>query len=371
MSPGAPAREPGDAAQRLESARRRIDQLDDELVRVAAERVAAAAEAGRAKAQLGQSLVDFQRERDVMDRVRAAAQRHGLDATVAEDLVVRLVLASTSRQESDRLAAAATGRGRQAVVVGGAGRMGRWLVRFLQGAGYQAHVLDPAQPSQQQAAASLLPTADLVLLAVPPSQVSKMYDSWCAAPPRGVVADLCSVKSPVLPALRRLAAAGARVGSFHPMFGPSTTVLRGSDVVLCRTGDAQAEATLRSLFAPTSARLVEVDLEQHDRLMAEVLTLAHATAIAFAASLDDAPPGTQSTTFRKLRDVAVSVVVESPQVYYEIQSGNPHSEAALARLESTVAHLRRLVAAKDADGFRRLLEQGKERLSGGAAGGAR
>lgn len=351
--------------ERLEAARRRIDRLDDELVRIAAERVAAAAEAGLAKAELGQSLVDFQRERDVMERVRLTAKRHGLDATVAEDLVVRLVLASTTRQETDRLAAAATGRGRQAVVVGGAGRMGRWVVRFLQGAGYQAHVLDPAHPTGN-AAAEHVATADLVLLAVPPSQAAALYQSWIPSPPKGVVADLCSVKSPVVPALRKLAAAGGKVGSFHPMFGPSTTVLRGSDIVLCRTGDATAEATLRSLFAPTSARLVEVDLDEHDRLMAQVLSLAHATAIAFASSLDDAPPGTQSTTFRKLRDVAVSVVVESPQVYYEIQSGNPHSEAALKRLEDAVARLRRLVQAKDADGFRELLGEGRRRLAGGA-----
>ncbi|MEA3166784.1 MAG: chorismate mutase / prephenate dehydrogenase, partial [Thermoplasmata archaeon] len=206
--------------------------------------------------------------------------------------------------------------------------------------------------------------ADLVLLAVPPSQAVQLYDAWCKAPPRGVVADLCSVKSPLVPALRRLAAAGAKVGSFHPMFGPSTTVLRGSDVVLCRTGNAAAEATLRSLFSLTSARIVEVDLEQHDRLMADVLTLAHATAIAFAASLDDAPPGTQSTTFRKLRDVAVSVVVESPQVYYEIQSGNPHSDAALARLEASVVRLRKIVADRDPAAFRCLMEEGRRRLAG-------
>ena len=352
------------AADRLEKARQRIDDLDAELVRVAAARVAAAAEAGRAKAELGQSVVDFRRERDVMERVREAAYKNGLDATVAEDLVVRLILASTSRQETDRLAAAATGRGRHAVVVGGAGRMGRWIVRFLEGAGFQAHVLDPALPATQDSASRRLADADLILLAVPPSQAARLYDAWCKAPPRGVVADLCSVKSPVIPALRRLAAAGGKVGSFHPMFGPSITVLRGSDVVLCRTGDVQAEATLRSLFAPTSVRLVEVDLDHHDRLMAEVLSLAHATAIAFAASLDEAPPGTQSTTFRKLRDVAVSVVVESPQVYYEIQSGNPHSEEALARLEASVARLRRLVATKDPDGFRSMLDEGRRRLAG-------
>ena len=353
-------------ADRLESARRRIDAIDGELVRLAAERVAAAADAGRAKAAMGQSLVDFQRERAVLDHVRAEAARHGLEPGVAEDLVTRLILASTSRQELERVAANRGGTGRVAVVVGGAGRMGRWLVRFLQGAGYRALVLDPSAPEAKAEAQARLVDADLVLVAVPPTEAARLYADWAVHPPRGVVADLCSVKAPLIDGIRRLAAAGGRVASFHPMFGPGATVLRGADVVLCSTGHAEAEATIRALFSPTSARLVEVALADHDRIMAEVLTLAHATAIAFATSLPLRPLPTQSTTYRRLRDVAASVVEESPQVYYEIQAGNPHSIEALERLEASVAHLRSVVTHRNPDAFRTLLEEGRRRVAGAA-----
>ena len=355
---------PPTADDRLEHARRRIDDIDAQLVRLAAERLAAAAEAGRAKQEMGLSLVDFSREREVLDRVRGQAAGVGLDPLVAQDLVSRLIVASTSRQEAERLSRH-PGRGRQAVVVGGAGRMGGWLVRFLESSGWSVLVLDPVAPSGNAAALAAVATADLVVLAVPPSVAANLCRSWRSSPPRGVVADICSVKAPLVPALRELAAAGAHVASFHPMFGPGATMLRGADVVLCRTGDAVAEALVRDLFAPTSARLVEVSLEEHDRLMAQVLSLAHATAIAFATAAAPAPVAAQSTTFRRLRDVAASVVDESPQVYYEIQAGNPHSDAALASLEDSVRRLRGIVAAKDQAGFTDLLAEGRRHIQGG------
>jgi chorismate mutase/prephenate dehydrogenase len=346
--------------ERLAEARRRIDRLDAELVRVAAERLAAAAEAGRAKAAMGQSLVDFAREREVLGRVRRHAGEAGLEAAVAEDLVARLIEASTSRQEAERLSAAAVGQGRQAVVVGGAGRMGRWLVRFLAGSGFGVHVLDPAEPAGNLAAAAALPAADLVLVAVPPSEAARLYDAWAARPPRGVVADVCSVKAPLVPALRRLQRAGGRVASLHPMFGPATTVLRGQDVVVCDTGDAEAAEQVRALFAATPARVVPLGLDEHDRLMADVLAHAHAAAIAYAASARGG--AVQSATSRRLREVAAAVVRESPRAYHEIQAGNPHADAAVARLQESVARLRAVVASGDPARFAALLDEGRRSL---------
>jgi len=64
--------------------------------------------------------------------------------------------------------------------------------------------------------------------------------------------------------IRDLQARGVRVASFHPLFGPATAALRGSDVVLCDTGDIEAEGFVSGLFAATSARLVRIGLDEHD-----------------------------------------------------------------------------------------------------------
>jgi prephenate dehydrogenase len=111
------------------------------------------------------------------------------------------------------------------------------------------------------------------------------------------------------------------------------------------------------------ARLVRLPLAEHDRVMADLLSLAHAAAIAFALALPTSAHPVGSTTFQALESLAAAVVRESPEVYYEIQAKNPHSAAAVARLAGA---LDRLVAAASGgpDGFRALFEEGRKRTSG-------
>src|SRR6056297_343287 len=128
----------------LEALRERLDRIDRELVDRAAERQRIVSEIGRIKQAGGRQLRDFRREREVLAGVRAHADSLGLDPDVAEHLLTTLIEASLTRQEGERVALAARGAGRRALVVGGAGRMGRWLARFLDGQGFDTLIADPA-----------------------------------------------------------------------------------------------------------------------------------------------------------------------------------------------------------------------------------
>jgi chorismate mutase/prephenate dehydrogenase len=285
---------------------------------------------------------------------------------VAEDLFARIIRASVLAQEEDSIRVAELGAGKQAVAVGGAGRMGRWLGRFLSAQGYAAGALDPAAGSDENDwARSAMPTADLVVCCTPPATIAEQYRDWCRDPPAGVVVDVASIKTPIIDPIRDLQQAGGCVASIHPMFGPATHLLRDADIVICDTGDAAASAVVETLFQPTSAHLVHLPLEDHDRIMADLLSLAHATAIAFALALPDTEHPVRSTTFQALESVAGRVVRESPDVYFEIQANNPHSGAALARLRNAIDRIVTAVAAHDATGFRELFAEGRSRARSG------
>jgi chorismate mutase/prephenate dehydrogenase len=347
-----------DPERELEALRERIRRLDVELVERAAERIALARKVGEAKRRRGQATVDYGQERIVLERARTAARERGLDAGVATDLFAGLIRAAVIAQDEDNLRASEAGAGRSAVVVGGAGRMGRWVARFLAAQGFDAHVLGAA-----------LPDAALVVCSTPPQATAALYAGWAASrPPAGVVVDIASIKTPLVAAIRALQAAGGRVASIHPLFGPSTVLLRDADVVVCDTGDEAATAAVEELFAYTTARLVRMSLEEHDRVMADLLSLAHATAIAFAAALPPDEHPVRSTTFRALEALAAHVVRESPDVYYEIQAMNPHSAAALDRLRAAVERMSGALASRDPAAFRGLLDEGRRRTP--APGGA-
>ena len=346
----------------LEHLRERMRRLDLELIANAAERIDLARRIGEAKRRQHLPTVDYAQERAVLERARAAALERGLDHRLAEELLARLIRASVSAQDEDRLRVGALGAGKSAVLVGGAGRMGRWMSRFLSAQGYMVGALDPAAtPEENEWAKRELLGADLVVCATPPSATAGLYREWVNDPPRGVVADLASIKGPLLDPIAALARAGGRVASLHPMFGPSIVLLRDADVVICDTQDVEATRTVEELFALTTARLVHVPLEDHDRIMADLLSLAHATAIAFALALPESEHPVRSTTFQALETLAATVTRESPDVYYEIQAHNVFSKQALVRLEASLKRLMSAVDDRDAQRFRELLEDGRRR----------
>ena len=350
--------------EHLEALREKIGRLDREIVAKAAERIALAREAGELKRQAQRPIVDYAQERSVLDRARSAAAETGLDGAVAESVIAALVRASVTAQDRDSVRRASVGAGQTAVVVGGEGRMGRWFARFLADQRYVTGVLDTRASDEENAwARRALPTADLVICAAPPVATAEVYAGWAAAPPSGVIADIASIKTPLLGPIRQLQAAGARVASLHPMFGPSVVLLRDCDVVVCDTGDADAERVVEKLFAPTTARIVHLSLHEHDRLMADALTLAHATVIAFALALPDQPTPLRSTTLGALKALSADLVRESPDVYFEIQAHNPNSAAALDRLSQAVARLSAAVAGRDVEVFRELMDEGRQRTA--------
>lgn len=346
----------------VDALRDAIARVDLDLVALAARRLELAREVGEIKRAAGLPLVDYAQERLVLDRAREAAVAAGLDAPLAESIVGALIRAAVGAQDQDRWRGASIGAGQRAVVLGGAGRMGRWFLRFLADQGYSVGPVDlAATPEENAWGVAALPTADLVLCATPPVATSAIYRQWTAQPPRGVIADIASIKTPLVPAIRALQAAGGRVASIHPMFGPSVSLLREADVVVCDTGDEAAARAVTALFAATSARLVTLPLGDHDRAMADVLTLAHATAIAFALALPEGGAPLRSPTLGALGTLAAAVVRESPDVYFEIQAHNPHSSAAIGRLSQAVARVAAAVTARDAAAFRALMAEGEAR----------
>lgn len=352
--------------------RDRIREIDRDLLGLAAERVRIAREIGALKRAEGLPTVDYAHERRVLESARARALHTGLDAEVAQELVARLIRASVGAQEEDGLRHFAHGQGRSAVLLGGAGRMGRWMNRFLSSQDWRVSSLDPRLgEAENRVAHERLLDSDLVVLATPPGRTAAIYREWLdrsSGPPRGVLLDLASIKTPLVAPIRALQRAGARMASIHPMFGPSTVLLRDSEVVICDLGeslrDREAAGLAEALFAPTTARLVRLPLEHHDRIMADLLSLAHATAIAFAVALPETEHAVRSTTFRALESLASAVVRESPDVYYEIQAENPHSTESLDRLVAALVRVREAVASRSPTAFEELLVEGRRRTPG-------
>ncbi|MCC5866021.1 MAG: prephenate dehydrogenase/arogenate dehydrogenase family protein [Wenzhouxiangella sp.] len=361
------------ARTELDELRARLDRVDAELVALAAQRQEIVSTIGRLKQGVGRQVRDFRRERQVLDHVRRRAGETGLDPDLAEDLLKRLIDASLARQEQERGQRSARGRGQQALVIGGAGRLGGWLADFLDNQGFNVRLADPVladEPDQgryrdwRSAPSSL----DLTVIACPIAASAEIIEALAERRQAGLVLEVASVKSGLIDTLRRAAANGLNICALHPMFGPDTRLLAGRNVLLMDVGCAGAVQAARALFDDTMAELHEVDIEHHDRLMALVLGLSHALNIAFFSALAESGlPAAElnaaaSTTFARQLAVARNVAAENPNLYFEIQSLNRHGQWSRQLLADALASLSIAVDESRPEAFVEAMVKGRRYL---------
>jgi chorismate mutase/prephenate dehydrogenase len=355
----------------LDELRQHLSGLDRRLLELIAERQSTSREIARVKHATGYPTRDYVREREVILAVRSGAAQLGVPADAAEAVMRVLIRSSLTTQEQASVAAQGAGSGQRALVIGGAGKIGGWFAQFLASQGFAVEIADPAggAGALQDWRSSPL-DQDYIVVATPLGATNAILRELAERRPAGVIFDVGSLKTPLRGGLEALRAAGLRVSSIHPMFGPNTELLSGRHVVFIDLGQGDALERTRALFAPTMVEQVVMSLDEHDRLIAYVLGLSHAVNIAFFTALarsgERAPRLVQmsSTTFDAQFDIASAVAEESPDLYFEIQRLNEYGAESLDALAQAVDSLRNAVQSGDQARFTALMHAGREYTQG-------
>ncbi len=365
----------------LAALRGELDAVDADLIGAIAKRQAIVAEIGRVKEGSGQQLRDYRREAQVLANVRAKAKSAGLNPSLAENVMKQLIEASLVNQEQRRVHHSTEGADKRALILGGNGKMGRWFAQFLAAQGFIVEIADPSGcPEEFTASINWQQSAmqvDVIVIAAQLRASSTLIAELTALKPSALIFDLGSLKSPLKQSLLAAANAGLKICSLHPMFGPDTVLLSDRHIIFIDLGNVGtgvgAVREAKSLFAATSAELVEMELNEHDELIAYVLGLSHALNIAFFTALANSGKSApklaklSSTTFDRQLAIATNVAEENPRLYFEIQHLNDAREQGLKALENAVAQVARCVREGDEIGFVALMERGRGYLSARSA----
>jgi chorismate mutase/prephenate dehydrogenase len=356
----------------LDNIRERLNALDSELVELMARRQRIVAEVSAHKISTGIPTRDYAREREVLEGVRRRAGELDFDPDVAEAILRLLIRSSLTQQEQTRVAAQNTGAGKRALIIGGAGKMGAWTADFLASQGFGVEIADPTEGAATYPRHSdwreLDLDHDVIVVATQIKTTAAILAELAERRPAGLIFDIGSLKTPLKAGLEALVAAGCRVTSLHPMFGPDTQLLSGRHVIFIDLGHRDAVTQARALFSSTMAELVEMSLDEHDRLIGYVLGLSHAvnltffTALAGSGELVPKLRRLSSTTFDAQLAVASRVAGDNPHLYFEIQALNDYGRAPLDALVSAAQRIRELVDTNDEDAFVSLMEAGRDYL---------
>lgn len=265
------------------------------------------------------------------------------------------------------------------VVVGGAGAVGRLMVDLLRGDGVPVTIVDiQASPDAtspvtvgniidpDERLASVLATAATVILAVPESVA--LAADLSALRPDALLVETLSVKSGFAHHLNEIDRLGTTVG-INPMFAPSLGMSgRPVAAVVHRTGPS-ADAFLDRV-ARWGGRVVLLDAARHDRLAAATQALTHASVLAFGLALAEldlsfgdidaiAPP-----PHATMLAVLARITGGEPEVYWDVQAGNPHAAEARSALQRATRTVNEAVDSGSEDRFARLLTEAESALGG-------
>lgn len=355
-----PVRRRREAPETLGHHRAAIEALDARILKLVAQRLRKARAIGEFKGRRGMPLRNFEVEAQVCARLEGLAAGLGQAGGLGRDLALFLIERSLETQ-APILESAYAGDRLKTLVVGGMGGMGRWIAGFLAGQGHEVRVLDPAPGScpwpRAGSLAEGLQDSRLAVVSVPMSACAQVLEEAAGLGPETVLAELCSLKGHLIPTLERLRGAGARIVSFHPMFGPDVRVLSGRTIVLCTEGQEEDRQLVKGLFASTSAEIVQMSIAEHDRRMGAVLGLSHLVNLAFARALSlsgRAFPDLEAAsgvTFRKQVATTRDVVSENPELYYEIQSLNAVTPQAFGWMNQALSEYRDAVEQGDEAAF--------------------
>jgi len=355
--------------------RHRLDEIDTGIIDLIAERQAMVTTIAEHKLKTGLPLRHYAREREVIDRGMKRAKTRGLDGSIARDILQTLIHHSLSNQETHKLVQSDHGQGQRALVIGGLGRMGVWMSRYLDMVGYNVDIADQMAGetpfNRVENWQSVVNDYDLIVVAVPLRPSNDILLRLAELRPECLVFDIGSLKSPMREGLDAMRQSGCRVCSVHPMFGPDEIGLSGRHILFVDVGSQRAIAEARALFAHTAADCVELSVEEHDEVMAWVLGLSHLVNIAFAGALAQSGEAVpllkqiSSSTFNAQLNVATQVVSENPHLYYEIQQGNDNTAEVSEHFRKVLDEIITAVAEKNEAVFTRYMGSAKKRLVSG------
>lgn len=357
----------------LAELRRRLDAIDDNIIDLAAERQAIVTTISEHKLRTASPLRHYEREAEIIERGTARAGELGMSPRLAREILEILIHHSLENQETHKLVSSDHGSGQRALVIGGMGRMGGWMVRFLDMMGFEVDVADTSPERNEFRRVdnwqSSVDAYDLIVVAVTLRPTNEILHRLAELKPPGLIFDIGSLKSPMRSGLAALAEAGCKACSVHPMFGPNDVGLSGRHILFVDVGNAEALSEARALFAHTAAECVDLSLEEHDEIMAWVLGLSHILNVAFAGALarsGEAVPllrRISSSTFDAQLRVAAKVVSENPHLYFEIQKGNSRTGDVLSSFRAVLDDLQKAVETNDEDAWTETMSSANERIS--------
>ena len=225
-------------------------------------------------------------------------------------------------------------------IIGGSGKMGRWLANFLLKAGReviitgrnQRKLLEAKQQLGVEVATNVeaVKRADVILLSVPIDNFEAVIKQICPyIRPEQIIIDITSIKVSPVEIMHKHIKRGVTLG-VHPMFGPGARDITGQNFVLTPTNKNERALAQKvgDYLETRGARVTLMTPHQHDEMMSVILGLSHFIAIVSADTLLSLNKlklmrAISGSTYKVWLTLVASVISENPEFCASLQMNLP------------------------------------------------
>jgi chorismate mutase/prephenate dehydrogenase len=330
-----------DVDHELERLRLQLDAIDQKIVSLLAERQAEVERVVQLKKAHNIPVYHPAREEDLISHRRSQGFKAGLNPDYVEE-IYRRILRQSRVEQTAQMARKGVRAGASVLLVGGLGSMGQYFHQWFTAAGYQVRILDTQEWLNVD---ELCRDIELAMISVPIEvTVSVVRKIAPHLPPKCVLADITSIKK--IPLTAMLEAHPGPVIGFHPLFGPTPSTMDKQIIVVTPGRDIAGCQWLIDQFNAWGSITLQVDADEHDKIMSIVQTVRHFATFAFGQFLRRKQinlPRTlefSSPIYRLELGMVGRLFAQDPSLYAEIIFASPERRALLMEyLESLATNI--------------------------------
>ena len=344
---------------RLDEIRAEIDKTDQDLVRILAKRLELVKAVGRVKSKTGTPVYAPDRERSMIAKRRAEAEKAGISPDLIEDVLLRFTRESYGAEESGFKCLNPDLK--KIVIIGGRGGIGRIFTRLFEASGYTVETMGHRDWPRAE---EIFRGAGLVIVSVPIDKTAEVIDRLSFLDENCIMADFTSTKS--MPLDHMLRAHRGPVVGLHPMFGPDISSMAKQVIIWSEGRDDDKCQWLRKQFELWGAHVLPVSAAEHDGAMRYIQALRHFTTFSYGVFLAKENPHFQtllklsSPIYRMELMMVGRLFAQDPGLYADIIMSSAKNISVIERYASVVAEQIDLLKNSDREEFIKRFCEGRE-----------
>lgn len=201
---------------------------------------------------------------------------------------------------------------------------------------------------------------EVVIVSVPVNAACKVILDISKQMSRGVIVDVSSIKKPVYDIMKNLQE-DLKPVCIHPLFGPTTPALKNEKIALIPVRNSFEERSIVEKLIP-EVKIIEVDVDEHDKLMTYILSLTHLLSIAVTNILGEIGD-TQvleelaGTSFKYMCKMLNATLTESLDVFTSILYYNSGTKQLSLNLSREFNKIAQTISKEDYTILKRLIEE--------------